>query len=146
VKLGEFFTLTELTTTNTGLPNTPNTQDIVNLTRLVVFVLDPLRVDVGKLIVSSAYRSPLVNDAVGGSETSYHKRGLAADIQSPLMPIKQLWAAIRSSDNRHIDKAILEILGGKEWIHIQTQPVGGNNRNQFFKAYDDAGETAYRQV
>lgn len=75
------FTLKELTATNTGLPNSPETWGQVgNLHRLALF-LDGVRADFGRAIrVNSGFRAAAVNKAVGGSATSAHMKGLAADI------------------------------------------------------------------
>ena len=52
-----------------------------NVARLVDNVLDPLREAWGRpLTVSSGYRCPALNRAVGGSATSHHMDGMAADI------------------------------------------------------------------
>jgi uncharacterized protein YcbK (DUF882 family) len=82
VRLGRYFTLPELTKTDTGLSNDPPEAAIVALTRLVVLALDPLREAVDQPIrVTSGYRSPEVNRAVRGSPTSQHLKGEAADIK-----------------------------------------------------------------
>ena len=52
-----------------------------NIAVLVDKVLDPLREAWGKPIsVTSGYRCPELNRIVGGSKTSHHMRGMAADI------------------------------------------------------------------
>ena len=81
MKIGKYFTLSELTVTNTGLVNTPSKMEINKLTMLVQNVLDPLRELYGKPIkINSGYRSPLVNKKIGGVPTSEHVKGQAADI------------------------------------------------------------------
>lgn len=76
----EYFTLAELTETQTRLPNVPGWKEVENLRRLALF-LDRIRVSFGvPIIVNSGYRSPSVNAKVGGVLTSAHIRGLAADI------------------------------------------------------------------
>lgn len=75
------FTIHELSQTGTGLPNNPSPQVIARLRALGDNVLDPLREAMGFPIrVNSGYRSPQVNRAVGGSPSSQHIRGEAADI------------------------------------------------------------------
>lgn len=82
MKLGKYFTLKELTCTNSGLVNSPNQDEIANLKLLVDNVLDPAREEFGDIIhINSGYRSPLVNRHVGGSITSAHMTGRAADIK-----------------------------------------------------------------
>ncbi len=79
---GEYFTWSEMQTTSTGLPNAAPFSLRRNLRHLCQFILDPLREELGPIKVNSGYRSPTVNAAVGGSKTSAHMKGLAADIVS----------------------------------------------------------------
>ena len=76
------FALKELLTTSTGLPNFPETwEQLENLQRLAGF-LQCVRNIYGKpIIVNSAFRSEAVNEMVGGTKSSYHLKGLAADIR-----------------------------------------------------------------
>ena len=76
------FALKELLTTSTGLPNCPETwEQIENLQRLAGF-LQFVRNIYGKpIIVNSAFRSKAVNEKAGGVKSSYHLKGLAADIR-----------------------------------------------------------------
>ena len=76
------FTLKEMLSTSTGLPNFPETwEQIENLQRLAGF-LQCVRNIYGKpIIVNSAFRSKEVNEKAGGVKSSYHLKGLAADIR-----------------------------------------------------------------
>lgn len=66
-----------------GIDNTPAERSWVweNIGYLVVRVLDPLREALGPIRVTSGYRSALLNRAIGGSPTSFHSFGMAADIR-----------------------------------------------------------------
>lgn len=80
------FSLKELTTSDTairkGLDNTPNETVIINLKALAENILQPIREHYGKSVkVNSGYRAPEVNASVGGSKTSDHCKGQAADIE-----------------------------------------------------------------
>lgn len=56
-------------------------QVLGNIKALVFNVLDPLRSRIGRpIIITSGYRSQRVNELVGGSKTSQHLSGKAADI------------------------------------------------------------------
>ena len=76
------FALKELLTTSTGLPNCPETwEQLENLQRLAGF-LQCVRNIYGKpIIVNSAFRSKAVNEKACGVKSSYHLKGLAADIR-----------------------------------------------------------------
>ena len=76
------FTFNELIKTDTGLDNMPNYMNVIkNLCRLADF-LQTIRNELHfPIIVNSAYRSKEVNEAVGGVSSSYHCKGLAADIK-----------------------------------------------------------------
>ena len=81
----KYFTIKELckssTATQLGIDNTPNSEIVNNLQQLVEYILDPLRERYKKSIyVNSGYRCNALNKAVGGSKTSSHLYGLAADI------------------------------------------------------------------
>jgi len=83
MKLGDYFTLREMTRTHTGIRNNPNAKQIARLTALVAHVLDPLRRDVCVPVhITSGYRSPAVNVAIGGSKSSQHTLGEAADLRA----------------------------------------------------------------
>lgn len=93
-RLAPHFTLAELTTTKTGIPNRPPPALEDNLRRLAVDVLEPLREQVGRIKVHSGYRSPAVNRAVGGSSTSDHLTGRAADIRPTQASLEEAWGVL----------------------------------------------------
>lgn len=74
------FTFAELIATSRSVANVPNWEQVENLMQLASF-LDRVRIEFGAAIrVNSGFRSDLLNAAVGGSKTSAHMQGLAADI------------------------------------------------------------------
>ena len=76
----QHFTNREMCRTSTGLDNQPSPVIEDNLIYLVQKVLEPARLKLGEPIrITSGYRSPEVNAAVGGVQNSYHKYGLAAE-------------------------------------------------------------------
>ena len=82
-----YFTIPELTHSLTadayGIDNTPPAEAVPLMVELIIKVLDPLRERWGvPIYVNSGYRCPALNAKVGGSKTSYHLRGMAADISS----------------------------------------------------------------
>lgn len=82
------FSLEELTASQTaarlGLDNTPDEAALANLGRLAT-ALEDVRILLGDrpVLISSGYRSPAVNAAVGGASSSAHTKGLAADFTCP---------------------------------------------------------------
>ena len=80
MKLTDHFTLEEMTVSEyaarNGLKNTPSETAVQNLKILCKNVLEPLRLNLQKPIIStSGYRSKKVNEAIGGSTTSQHMKG-----------------------------------------------------------------------
>ncbi|QQM18193.1 peptidase [Stenotrophomonas phage Salva] len=82
VQLTPNFTVKELTVTNVAAANIPTSAEVEQLRQLATHILQPLRDALGKpVIVNSAFRSEAVNKAVGGTKTSQHRLGQAADIR-----------------------------------------------------------------
>lgn len=120
----KWFTIDELTHSNTaeakGIDNTPNDTEKKNLENLVKYVLDPLRDIYGKPIyVNSGYRSEALNKAVGGSNTSQHRLGMAADIDTYTREGNiELFNLI--AKNLSFDQLIDE--KDYSWIHVSFDP------------------------
>jgi hypothetical protein len=144
IQLGFRFSLDELTRTSTGISNVPDVQSAVNLGRLVALFLDPLREAVGAINVTSGFRSPPVNKAVGGSRNSYHMKGLAADIQSSTETPQQM-AEEAEFMGLPYDKMIIERLRGSRWLHVQIAEPGTQPRKRILIAEDIDGTTTYRE-
>jgi len=142
------FSLHEMTKSETalrkGMPNEPTETEITNLKMLVEKVLQPLRehYKVG-IKVNSGYRSPDVNAAVGGSRTSDHCKGQAADIEIAGIPNAVLAQYIK--DNLQYTQLILEFytLGVPDsgWVHISYDPT--NLKCQALTAVKKDGKTVY---
>ena len=130
MKITKNFTLTELTKTSTGIANHPNKEQVAALIKLCVKVLQPAREMYGKPIhVTSGYRSPAVNRAVGGAKKSQHMRGEAADITVfTKEENKKLFEIIR--DNLSFDQLINE--RDYSWIHVSYKSKE-DNRKQVLK-------------
>lgn len=110
VHLSHNFTLSELCVTSTGLPNTPTADEIECLRALVTEVLQPWRDASGPLRVTSGFRSAAVNGAVGGSRTSQHRRGEAADVipgQGRAAAWRQLLGMMAGPAALPVDQAII---------------------------------------
>ena len=114
-----------------GINNKPSTQQTINLVYLCAYVLEPLRVAMGKPIkISSGFRSQALNKAVGGVYNSQHLKGQAADIdiQGDMAFGKKIFEYIR--DHLPFDQLILEHnKGGTYWVHVSfVYPDFGKNR------------------
>ena len=108
------FTLAELThTDHRSLDNTPNAAELANLKQLAEF-LETVKTTLGgkAVMISSAYRSKAVNDAVGSRDTSSHRLGLAADFKVPGMAPD---AVVRALLKLPFDQIIREY---DAWTHI----------------------------
>ncbi len=128
--LSEHFTLGELTKTSTRIENVPNEAQVLNLKRLCRW-LERLRRRWNEvygdgddpLIINSAFRSKAVNEAVGGSATSNHLTGCAADIRCIGIEQAIRYAAILldiSDESREeFDELLIERNDrGVYWVHF----------------------------
>lgn len=136
-QLSEHFTLEELTRSvtakNRRIDNSPNAEVTSNLAILAKTVLEPLRKKYGKpIVVSSGYRSEKLNRIVGGSKTSQHIRGQAADITSltdSQKGNKELFELAKSMvENGEIKVGQLIDEYDYNWVHISIP--AGNKLNQ----------------
>lgn len=124
--LSDHFTLDEMTESQTasrlGLDNTPSPEAVERLRHLCERILEPARAALGPIRVSSGYRSPVVNDAVGGAPNSDHTRGDAADCV-PLRTSKMEFARWVVA-NTDFDQVILEFGTPDEpaWVHVSAAP------------------------
>lgn len=127
-KLSDHFSLNELTVTNTGIDNTPSGIELDNLKRLAISLEKIRALTNSPIFVSSGYRSPEVNKKVGGSSTSAHVKGFAADINAKGFTSRQLANLIKDSDIE-FDQLILEYpKSASSWVHIGL--ANGKQRRQ----------------
>ena len=125
------FTFSELIKTDTGLDNTPSDMNVIkNLVRLSEF-LQQIRNELHlPIIVNSAYRSPEVNTKVGGVLSSYHVKGLAADIKCADMD-KLL--TILHSHLMEIDQLCIYYNSTTQlWFHVGLADEGKVPRTQIY--------------
>ena len=120
MRLSPHFTLAEFVTSQEaarrGIDNTP-APDVVERLRRTAAGLEAVRIRLGgaPIIVTSGYRSSQLNDAIGGSRTSQHMRGEAADIICPSFGgPNEVAAALRDSGIEY-DQLILEY---GRWVHV----------------------------
>lgn len=121
MNLSPHFTLEELThsevAARNGWDNTPNGDEVANLTRLA-YLLEKVKEAVGgkPVMINSGFRSKQVNDAVGSKDSSQHRLGCAADIRVPGMTPKQVVDACITASVL-FDQIILEF---DAWTHISV--------------------------
>ena len=148
MNLSPNFSLHELTKSETALrldlDNTPGEAETEALRLLCEKVLQPVRDHYGKGVkVNSGYRSPESNAAVGGSKTSDHFKGQAADIEIPVEANAELAQWIM--DNLEYTQLILEFytpgIPDSGWVHVSYDP--DNLKKQELTATKVAGKTTY---
>ena len=148
MKLTPNFSLSEMTKSDTALrldmDNTPNAAQVENLKTLCEKILQPVRDHFGKGVkVNSGFRHPQVNAAVGGSTTSDHCKGMAADIEIPGVANGDLaqWIV----DNLEFRQVILEFytpgVPDSGWVHVSFNPE--DNKKQVLTAAKQRGKTIY---
>ena len=135
------FSLAELThTDHREFDNVPNEDELANLYRLADFLEQVKALLGGKpIIVNSAFRSKAVNDAVGSSDKSQHRRGCAADIRVPGMTPDEVVKAIVGSDLPY-DQVIREF---DRWTHVSIANTDDSKPRSMALIIDKQGTRAY---
>lgn len=148
MNLSPNFTLAELTRSQAarrhGLKNTPGPAAVANLRRLADLLEDVRLMLKRPVFVTSAYRAPAVNRRVGGSATSAHCFGLAADLEVPGLSPSQV-AAMLAGDKKlmaQVDQLILEFPPGG-WVHLGLAKPGRAPRRQVLTATRRGGKVVY---
>lgn len=147
MNLSKNFTLDELCKSEIAIrrsiDNTPTETVISNLQALVLNVLQPIRNSLGPITINSGYRSPAVNVAVGGSPTSDHCLGMAADIEIAGYDNKMLAKFIEQ--NFKFTQLILEFYEDGQpasgWVHVSFDP--NDLKCQTLRAVKQNGKTVY---
>ena len=148
MQLTNNFSLKELTVSDTatrlGLDNTPNETVTANLKTLAEKILQPVREHYGKSVrVNSGYRAPEVNAAVGGSKTSDHCKGQAADIEINGVANGDLAKYI--AENFKFTQVILEFytqgIPDSGWVHVSYD--SNDLKCQTLTAVKQNGKTVY---
>ena len=140
-KLSENFTLGEFIYSDTakkkGIDNTPTLLDIYNMRELCRNLLQPIRDAWGKPIkITSGFRCWKLNNAVGGSKTSCHMRGLAADLKPTSGSYEEFEVFVINFLQEHpeigFDQCIREKSGKSKWLHVGLKNGAGRQRMQIF--------------
>ena len=92
MRLSKNFTLSEITKSNTakrlGIDNAPNQEHLNNMQILIRDLIQPMRDALGPIRISSGYRSPVLNRAIGGSTKSQHCKSLRPDDKNRRMVLE----------------------------------------------------------
>jgi hypothetical protein len=151
MKLSAHFTLAEMTrseaATRLGVDNTPPPDAVAALKALCENVLEPLRVAVSKpMRVNSGYRGPEANKAVGGSKTSDHCFGRAADIEFDGFDNKKLAQKIVEM-GLPFSQLILEFYKEGDpnsgWVHVAFRADQKPPKREVLRAVKQDGKTVY---
>ena len=144
VRLTPHFTLGEMTKTShkTADGNIPSRVAIENLKRLCGW-LEMLREEWNKrygegndpIIINSGYRSWEVNKKAGGSATSNHLVGCAADIKcagkEQALRYAVILLDIADDSKEDFDELIIEVRGSTIWVHFAVRPKGNRRKIVF---------------
>jgi hypothetical protein len=114
-----------------GISNIPDNKVTSNII-VTASKLEEVRKLVGPLIISSWYRSPEVNKAIGGVSTSAHTTGCAVDCHSPSMTPLELCKKVAASGIK-FDQIIHEY---GTWMHISfDERMRGMTLTKFDRGY-----------
>ena len=140
--------LKEATRSNTaermGIHNFPDSDTLLTMKITADHVFEPLRKKINEPIyISSFYRSPELNKAIGGSSKSQHCLGEAIDIDDVYSKASNADFFNYIKDHLEFDQLIWEF--GDEynpaWVHVSYSL--GNNRMRILKAVKENGKTKY---
>lgn len=143
-QISPHFTLEQLCYSSTAIrlniDNTPDQEHIDNLKLLCENILEPLyKVFGDRLKITSAYRCKQLNKAIGGSQTSQHISGCAADSGIQGMTTKEYYKWAKTA-NLPFDQMIEEFASSGGWLHISYSRL---SRREFLIATKENGITKY---
>ena len=115
-----YFTIKEMTKSQTAklyhIDNTP-TEEVVENLKKVMYILDMVRVHIGKpIFVNSGYRCTRLNEMVGGVQKSMHTKGLAADFRTGEKEDINILIDFLKKNQK--DFKIIELINYKTFIHM----------------------------
>jgi len=126
-----------------GLDNMPHAIQLANLKNILMPNMQAVRDSLGcPVFVTSGYRSPEVNRAVGGAPTSDHVQGLAADFKAPEFgpPIKVAHYILE-----HMDLKFKQLIAEGQWVHISFPAMGEMAKREVLTAHFGDGPVSYTQ-
>jgi zinc D-Ala-D-Ala carboxypeptidase len=146
MKISKDLTLAEVSKSNTaiklGIDNEPKGEHLNNMIHTANAIFQPMREHFGKpIFVSSGYRSPELNKAIGGAATSQHCKGEALDLDNDAVEYptnKDIFNYIKN--HLDFDQLIWEFDGA--WVHVSYNK--DKNRKQVLRALKVNGKTIYQ--
>lgn len=148
--LSQNLTLEEVTKSNTaekrGINNTEMTDNILeNLKAVAQHIFQPVRDALGPIRISSGYRSPALNQVIGGAKSSQHSKGEALDLQGIKCQNNSIFKHIK--DNLDYDQLIWEFGSDEnpDWVHVSFRKWG-KNRNMILKSTKTNDKTVYSSM
>ena len=150
MRISKHISLKEAVHSNTakrrGIDNTPNEEQLYNMTKVAHNIFEPLRLYVGGAIkINSFFRSEELNKAIGGSSKSQHCQGCAIDIDDIYghKTNYEMFEYIR--ENLDFDQLIYEFgdATNPDWVHVSYVSTG-DNRNRVLRAVKNNGKTSYQ--
>lgn len=143
------FTIAEMVQSNTAgrlkISNNPPASVRVHLTETIM-LLECIRAEWAEyceryslgtpaIRVSSGYRSPELNKAVGGVKNSAHVEGYAADLQpvnGAQKEFEKFFVKEFSKKGYGFDQIIIEKSKTARWVHVGYKTADGRQRRQCF--------------
>lgn len=115
-----YFNIKEMTKSQTAelyhINNTP-TKEIVENLKKVMYILDMVRVYIGKpILINSGYRCKKLNEMVGGVQNSMHTKGLAADFRTKGKEDINIMFEFLKKNQKELK--IIELINYKTFIHM----------------------------
>ena len=128
--LSPHFSYAEMTRTNVRQSNEPGIGELENLKVLCAKIMEPCRDLVGPIWITSGFRNYIINTRIGGSPSSQHCKGQAADWVPLSMDLKGAFLKVMESVFVDYDQLIFEVPNGlgRGWIHISHDPNKDNQR------------------
>ena len=147
MQLSKHFKLSEFTKSQIaarhGLKNLPGSGEVKNLENLCYEILEPVRAKFEKpIMISSGFRSLMVNRKLGSSDSSQHCKGQAVYFE--IAGIPNIKVAYWIQANCDFDQLILEYYQPDDdqhgWIHVSYNEKGANRKKVLTfdgKTYED---------
>lgn len=151
MKISDHISMKEALRSNTaqrlGINNMPDNETLVTMQITAQHIFEPLRNHFNEPIyISSFYRSPELNKAIGGSTNSQHCKGEAIDIDDVYSKASNADFFNYIKDKLEFDQLIWEF-GDDEnpaWVHVSYNL--GKNRMRILKAIKENGRTKYIDI